>query len=109
MIMLAACVNTIIEKIKQEVVVNSECTLGLAQRTYDSNVRSFAEALLANPSIAEEASVTATDVAKFIKKVLDSLAPKLTYGTEVKIVVAILSNPQLLCMVKEERDRGELE
>lgn len=109
MIVLAAYVNKVIAKMNSEAVVNSECTLGLTQRMFDSNARGFAEALLANPSVTERLYVLPAHVAKFVRKVLDDLDPKLVDGGEVKTVLAILSNPRLLHMVKEERDIGGLE
>lgn len=107
MTLLAETVDLIIEELNHEVVVNSECEEGLTQRIFDSNTREFANVLLANPSIVERVCVTAEDVAKFVSKVLDDLDFELTDG--VKTILAILSNPRLLQIVKEERDNGELE
>jgi len=106
--LLASRVDQVLEQINSWVVVNSECTTGLTQRSFESYSRRFAERLLANPSMADELEVPPVYIAKYIRKVLDELDPKVVTANEANTVAAILSNPRLVHMVREARDLGQL-
>lgn len=108
MTMVAEKVDFLLVKLHGELIVNSKRER-VSTEMFVLHVEAFVNALLANPNVLEIDHITAVDITKFIGKVLDDLGTRLVEDAAAKTIVAILSNPRLLCMVKEEKDKGGLE